>query len=242
VLLMAAPLLVLVPGLLCDDSVWRPQIHGLADRAHCWVAPNGGHDSLPALAAELLRQAPAERFALAGHSMGGRIALEVMRQAPERVERLALLDTGWQPRPLGDAGEAERHQRLSLLAVARESGMAEVARRWLPGMVRPEAHGSAVYGQMQAMVQRHTPEQFAAQVQALLDRPDAADVLARVACPSLVLCGRDDQWSPPDRHAAMARLIPNARLVLVPDCGHMSTLEQPEAVTAALADWLAAPC
>lgn len=238
---MSTPLLVLVPGLLCDDSVWQPQIAGLADRARCWVAPNDGHDSLPALAAELLRQVPADRFALAGHSMGGRIALEVMRQAPERVERLALLDTGWQPRPTGNAGEAERHQRLALLAVARESGMAEVAQRWLPAMVRPTAHGSAVYGQMLAMVRRQTPAQFAAQVQALLDRPDAADVLGRVRCPCLVLCGQDDQWSPPDRHAAMAHLIPNAKLLLVPDCGHMSTLEQPENVTAALADWLTAP-
>ncbi|MFG6441095.1 alpha/beta fold hydrolase [Roseateles sp. LKC17W] len=239
---MAAPLLVLVPGLLCDDSVWQPQIAGLADRARCWVAPNDGHDSLPALAAELLRQAPAERFALAGHSMGGRIALEVMRQAPERVERLALLDTGWQPRAGGEAGEAERRQRLALLAVARESGMAGVALRWLPGMVRPAAHGTAVYAQMQAMVERRTPTQFAAQVQALLDRPDASDVLARIACPTLVLCGEQDQWSPPDRHTAMAALIHRSRLVLVPDCSHMSTLEQPAAVTAALADWLTAPC
>lgn len=238
---MAAPLLVLVPGLLCDGSVWQPQIAGLADRARCWVAPNDGHDSLPALAAELLRQAPAERFALAGHSMGGRIALEVVRQAPGRVERLALLDTGSQPRPGGEAGETERRQRLALLDVAHESGMAEVARRWLPGMVRPAAHASAEYDQMQAMVQRRTPAQFAAQVRALLDRPDAGDVLARVACPTLVLCGELDQWSPPDRHAAMARLIPGARLVLVPECGHMSTLEQPAAVTAALADWLSTP-
>lgn len=239
---MVAPLLVLVPGLLCDDSVWQPQIDGLADRARCWVAPNDGHDSLPALATELLRQAPADRFALAGHSMGGRIALEVMRQAPERVERLALLDTGWQPRPGGEAGENERRQRLALLDAAHAPGMAEVARRWLPGMVRPGAHGTAAYAQMQAMVERRTPEQFAAQVQALLDRPDATDVLAAVDCPTLVLCGQDDQWSPPDRHAAMVGLMRGARLVLVPDCGHMSTLEQPAAVTAALAEWLAAPC
>ncbi|MEO6278204.1 alpha/beta hydrolase [Roseateles sp.] len=242
---MDQPLLVLVPGLLCDDSVWQPQVQGLSGHARCWVAPNDGHDSLPALAAELLRQAPAERFALAGHSMGGRIALEVMRQAPERVDRLALLDTGWQPRAGGEPGEAERRQRLALLAVARESGMAEVARRWLPGMVRPAAQGGAAFAQMQAMVERRTPEQFAAQMQALLGRPDAGDVLARVDCPALVLCGQDDQWSPPQRHAAMAALIPAARLVLVPDCGHMSTLEQPAAVNAALADWLDAgrtPC
>lgn len=239
---MTAPLLVLVPGLLCDDSVWQPQIDGLADRARGWVAPNDGHDSLPALACELLRQAPAQRFALAGHSMGGRIALEVMRQAPERVERLALLDTGWQPRPSGEAGENERRQRLALLDAAHASGMVEVARRWLPGMVRPGAHGSAAYAQMQAMVARRTPAQFAAQVQALLNRPDATDVLTAVDCPALVLCGQDDQWSPPDRHAAMAGLMRGARLVLVPDCGHMSTLEQPAAVTAALAEWLAAPC
>ncbi|PTT77454.1 alpha/beta hydrolase [Pelomonas sp. HMWF004] len=240
-MLMDQPLLVLVPGLLCDATVWQPQVQALGGQVRCWVAPNDGHSSLAGLAADLLRQAPSERFALAGHSMGGRIALEVMRQAPQRVQRLALLDTGWQARAAGAPGEAEQQQRMALVAAARQFGMAELARRWLPGMVRPAAHGSPVYAQMQAMVEGRRPDTFETQVQALLARPDAAAVLASLRLPTLVLCGEDDQWSPPERHAAMAQQIPGAQLVLVPECGHMSTLEQPQAVSAALIHWLSWP-
>lgn len=232
------PALVLVPGLLCDAEVWRHAIDPLAPRAAAWVADVGQHTSLGAMAEALLAQAPAARFALAGHSMGGRVALEVMRRAPERVSRLALLDTGWQPRPAGPAGAAEAAQRLALVALARDASMRALAERWAPGMLHPRRLGTPVHAAVQAMVERRTPQEFARQVQALLERPDAADVLDTIACPTLLVCGRDDAWSPLARHVQMAARIAGARLVVVDDCGHMSTLEQPEAVTAALAQWL----
>lgn len=235
------PLLVLVPGLLCDATVWQCQVQALATRTRCWVAPTEGFGTLADMASALLAQAPAARFSLAGHSMGGRVALEVMRQAPQRVARLALLDTGWQARPEGEAGEAEQRQRQALLDLAHSQGMGAVAQQWLPGMVRAAAHGSPAYAQMQAMVMRRTPAHFAQQVQALLTRPDASAVLAAIRCPTLVLCGEDDQWSPPARHRAMAELVPGAVLRLIPDCGHMSTLEQAEAVNTALNQWLDTP-
>ena len=159
----------------------------------------------------------------------------------ERVSRLALLDTGWQPRPAGPAGAAEAAQRLELVALARDAGMRALAERWAPGMLHPRRLGTPVHAAVLAMVERRTPEEFARQVQALLERPDAAGVLDAIACPTLLLCGRDDQWSPLARHEQMAARIAGARLVVVDDCGHMSTLEQPEAVTAALADWLETP-
>ena len=161
-----------------------------------------------------------------------------MRLAPQRVTGLALLDTGWQPWTAGDAGEAEREQREALVAVARRDGMRAMGERWSPPMLHPAHLGSAVHEDLLAMIERHPVEHFASQQQALLGRPDAGAVLDAITCPTLVLCGEQDRWSPPERHVEMARRIRGARLVLVPHCGHMSTMEQPDAVGAALVSWL----
>jgi pimeloyl-ACP methyl ester carboxylesterase len=230
--------LVLVPGLMCDSTVWRDAMVELAPSVMTWVANVHDLDRIETMAQALLAGAPTEPFALAGHSLGGRVALEVLRQAPQRVERLALLDTGWEARPPGLAGEEERDRRYNLVALARREGMSAVARRWLPGMLHPRWLGSALERELTAMVERCSPEAFAAQTEALLNRPDAGALLGAVACPTLVLCGRDDAWSPLARHEELARRIPGAKLVVVDDCGHMSSVEQPAAVTAALVEWL----
>lgn len=233
------PWLLLVPGLLCDATVWAPQVQALSARHRCVVADHGQANRLDEMARQALACVPGdEPFDLAGHSMGGRCALEVLRLAPQRVRRLALLDTGYQPCPPGPAGEAEARQRLDLLALARRDGMQALGRRWLPGMLHPDQLGTPLMATLLAMVERASPDRFEAQIQALLHRPDATAQLAQVRVPTLVLCGQQDSWSPPERHADMARRVPGADLVLVPHCGHMSTLEQPQAVTAALQRWL----
>ena len=234
------PCLALVPGLACDHAVWEPVLPALAAQARTWVPihPPGG--SLAERAAAILRDAPAGHFALAGHSMGGRIALEVVRQAPQRVTALALLDTGWQPLPAGEAGEAERTQRETLVALARRDGMRAMGQRWSVPMLHPAHLDTQVHTDVLAMIERQPVEHFATQQQALLARPDAGAVLDSTTCPTLVLCGEQDGWSPPARHDEMARRIRGARLVLVPDCGHMSPMEQPGAVGAALVQWLRA--
>ena len=232
------PCLVCLPGLACDATVWQPLLPALAGLAQPWVPPLAVHDSIGAMADALLRDAPAERFALAGHSLGGRIALEVMRRAPQRVQRLALLDTGWQPLPAGEAGERECASRQTLVALARAKGMRAMGEQWVPGMLHPAHGGAAVYAEVLAMVERQAVERFAAQQQALMQRPDAADVLVAINCPTLVLCGREDGWSPLSRHEEMAARIRGAWLVVVAQCGHMSTMEQPQAVGKALAAWL----
>ena len=234
----ALPCLALVPGLACDHAVWSPLLPALAAHARPWVTVHPPHGTLAERAAAILRDAPAERFALAGHSMGGRIALEVMRQAPQRVIALALLDTGWQPLPAGDAGEAERTQREALVELARRDGMRAMGERWSPPMLHPAHLGTAVHDDVLSMIERHPADHFATQQQALLGRPDAGAVLDAIACPTLVLCGEQDGWSPPARHDEMARRIRGARLVLVPHCGHMSTMEQPATVGAAMVQWL----
>jgi uncharacterized protein (TIGR02246 family) len=235
---MTATTLVLIPGLLCDEFVWSAQSRALSAHAKVWIADHGSLDSLTDMAQAVLRHAPAEQFALAGHSMGGRVALEVLRLAPARVLRLALLDTGWLPCPDGAQGEEERASRLALLDVARKYGMRAMGQQWARGMVHPAHIDTPVFAAIIDMIERKTAQIFAAQIRALLARPNASAQLLDVSCPTLVMCGRQDSWSPLSQHLQMAAIIRGAHLRIIEDCGHMSTLEQPEAVTAALAEWL----
>ncbi len=229
---------VLLPGLLCDEAVWSHQVRTLgADR--CRVPAFDDRPSIGAMAERVLAQAPAGPFLLAGHSLGGRVALEVVRRAPERVARLALLDTGVAPLPPGAAGDAERAARLELLAIARRDGMRAMGMRWARGMVHPAHVDTPVFAAILAMIARRTPETFAGQVDALLARPDATAVLAGVRCPTLIACGRQDAWAPPARHEAMHALAPHARLAVIEDSGHMTTMEQPDAVSRLLVEWAA---
>jgi pimeloyl-ACP methyl ester carboxylesterase len=230
--------LLLLPGLTCDRAVWADQIAALSANAACLVPAYGELDCLPAMAQAVLRQAP-PRFALAGHSLGGRVALEIMRMEPQRVTRLALLDTGWQARPIGEVGDEEARRRQRLLDIANSDGMRAMGRDWVTGMVHPERlHDEALIESILAMIERCSLRAFAGQIRALLNRPDASDVLPAIACPTLLLCGREDTWSPLARHEAMARLIAGSRLEVVERSGHMSTMEQPADVSAALKRWL----
>ncbi|MBU6440380.1 MAG: alpha/beta hydrolase [Betaproteobacteria bacterium] len=231
---------ILLPGLLCDDAVWSAQARALGARGiACSIPDYGELDSLQAMARGVLDGAPAGRFALAGHSMGARVALEVVRLAPERVQRLALLDTGIDPLPAGEAGERERARRMELLGIARRDGMRAMGREWARGMVHPSRWDSPVFDAILDMLERKTPAVYEAQIRALLGRPDARPLLAGLACPVLLGCGRDDAWSPLARHEEMHALLPGSRLAVFEHSGHMVTMEQPEAVCGALLDWMA---
>jgi pimeloyl-ACP methyl ester carboxylesterase len=237
--------LLLLPGLLCDAAVWTPLLAhpaaALGDIADCQVMGYGNADAIDAMARAVLRQAPV-KFALAGHSMGGRVALEVMRLAPQRVTRLALMDTGYQARPAGDAGERERAERMALLEQARNDGMRVMGERWAKGMVHMDRLADrALMNAILDMIERKSPDIFAAQINALLNRPDATDLLPQINCPTLLLCGREDTWSPLARHQQMATLMPRAHLEIIENSGHMSTMEQPKAVAEAMRTWLVQP-
>jgi pimeloyl-ACP methyl ester carboxylesterase len=230
--------LILVPGLMCDATVWRNQIAALGSRHNIQVAEHGQADSLAVMAQQILSRAP-PRFALAGHSMGGRVALELLAMAPERVSRLALLDTGLGALPAGPEGERERAVRSALLDLARREGMLVMGRQWARGMVHP-AHltNADLMDEIHQMIARSTVAQFEAQIRSLLHRPDRSNLLAQIHVPTLVLCGQEDAWSPLAQHELLARGIANSTLVAVPHCGHMSTMEQPAAVNAELSQWL----
>ena len=230
--------LILIPGLLCDEHVWPSQRAALADLADVRIAEHGMHDSLSAIAQDILKDAP-PRFALAGHSMGGRIALEVFRAAPECVAALALMDTGHQPLPPGGDGTRESDGRFKLLATAREQGMRAMAQEWVQGMVHPSRLSDhALIDGILDMFGSKSPDLYAAQIHALLNRADAGPLLSQIKCPTLILCGHEDSWSTAPRHYEMAARIAGSMLVDIPVCGHMSTLERPEAVNAAMRAWL----
>lgn len=225
--------LVLLPGLLCDRRLFAAQLTALESVAEMTVPELAGHDSIPALAQHVLATAP-PRFALAGLSMGGYVALEILRQAPERVTRLALLDT--QARADSATASARRHQ---LMALAEQGSFRGVTPRLLPLFIHPDRLRDAeLCATVQAMAEATGKEGFLRQQTAILGRPDSRPGLPAITCPTLVLAGRDDAVTPPKLQLELATLIPNATLVLIPRCGHLAPLERPEAVTRQLRLWL----
>jgi pimeloyl-ACP methyl ester carboxylesterase len=223
---------------MCDEAVWKHQARKLQTLTTVEIPDHGMNDSLEEMAKSVLARAPA-RFALAGHSMGGRVAFRVMRLAPERIAGLALMDTAYTPRGSGEAGEREKAERYALLDLARSEGMRAMGAQWVQKMVHPDRlSDKPLIDAILDMIARKSPEIFAAQIKALLERPDSTPLLAQIHCPTMVLCGRQDAWSPLAQHENMAAVIPRSRLVVIEDCGHMSTMERPEAVTEAMVEWL----
>ena len=231
--------LVLVPGLMCDSAVWDPLLPSLQTVAECRVADHGDADDLTTMARQVLDNAPAQ-FALAGHSMGGRVAMDVLRLAPARVTRLALLDTGYKARAAGAAGEDEARKRQALLDIAHNQGVRAMAAQWVQGMLDPpRLSDTALVEAIVAMFARKSADIFARQIRALLERPDATPVLQGIAVPALVLCGRADSWSPLSQHAEIAALIAAQPLVqVIEQAGHMCPMEQPQAVARVMQAWL----
>jgi pimeloyl-ACP methyl ester carboxylesterase len=225
--------LVLLPGLLNDARLWAHQAAALADTARVTVMELTRDDSLAAMAERVLAAAP-RRFALAGLSMGCYVSMEIMRRAPERVERLALLDSTARP----DTPE-QTQRRLDAIRLAETGGFDKVMPTMLPNLVHP-AHLQieAIAGLAKSMAKAVGADAFIRQQTAIMGRPDSRPDLGDIACPAMVLCGRQDTLTPLDRHQEMADLIPGAALVVIEDCGHLSAIEQPEAVNAALRGWL----
>ncbi len=231
---MAEPLpILLVPGLLCSPRLYANQIPTVWRHGPVTVADHTRDDSMGAIAARILKDAP-PRFALAGLSMGGYIAMEILRQAPGRVARLALLDTTARP----DTPE-QSERRKAQIALAGGGRFAEVVGQQFPVLVHPERRGDeALRRIVELMAEEVGADAVGPQQTAIMNRPDSRPSLAAVTCPTLVLVGDGDQLTPPDRAQEMAAIIPGARLVVIKDSGHLSPLEQPEAVTAALQGWL----
>lgn len=227
------PNLLLLPGLLNDARLWKRQVDDLAKSVHCTVAGLTGADTMAALAASVLKQAPPGPFALAGLSMGGYTALEIMRQAPERVTALALLDTSARP----DTPQATEGRREMMRLAG--SDFTAVVKAMLPKMMHPlhlqDAARTELFFDMAMNV---GVDGYLRQQMAIMSRIDSRPWLRRITCPVLILCGREDAVTPVEVHEEMAAEIPGARLTIVEECGHLSAISQPERVTEAMRKWL----
>ena len=227
--------LLMVPGLVSDADLYAEQRAGLADLVDVVVADVSRGASIEEMAQAALDVAPDGPFALAGLSMGGYVTLEVWRRATERVTALALLDTSARPDTPGRSAE-----RREAVARARGEGLEPVLDALWPLEVAAAHVGDpALRSRFDAMARRQGVEVFARQTEAIIARPDSRDDLGRVKCPTLVLCGREDRITPLDGHEEMARGIDGADLVVLGRCGHLSSWERPDDVTAALRRWLA---
>jgi pimeloyl-ACP methyl ester carboxylesterase len=225
--------LLLVPGLLCNAALWAHQSRYLDDIAAITIVDTTMDADFPAMVARALDTAP-RHFALAGLSMGGYIAFEFMRQAADRVVKLALLDT---------SARAETPERAALrkplLALAEQGRFNGVSPRLLPSFLHPDRLDDAALTQAAMDMAAGTgKDAFIRQQKAIMARPDSRPLLAGIAVPTLLICGRQDQGTPVETHEEMAAGIPGARLCVIEECGHLSTMERPQAVTVLMRDWL----
>jgi len=224
-----------VPGLNCSARLYAEQIPALWRFGPVVVADHTRDATIAAIAGRILANAPPV-FALVGLSLGGYIAFEIMRQAPQRVAKLALLDTSARP---DDAELTARRQ--APMAKARAGKLIEVTDEAFVFYVHPDRHGDvALRDVVRAMAEETGVEAYLRQQQAIIARPDSRPTLSAIRCPTLMLVGAEDKGTPPELAREIAAGIAGARLVIVPDCGHLSTLERPQAVTKALVEWMQA--
>ncbi|NGP45688.1 alpha/beta fold hydrolase [Bacillaceae bacterium SIJ1] len=231
---MAKDALILLPGTLCDERLWAHQTESLADIANVTIGDVTKDDSVKEMAQTILKQAP-EHFALAGLSLGGIVAMEVVHQAPERVTKLALLNAN----PYGPKPEQKQawDQWLRMVEEGRFSEITE--NHLLPQLIHPERQSNPqLTSTIMDMAEQIGPEAYVRQLRAVATRTDARERLRQIKCPTLLLVGRDDPVCPVQLHEEMAELIPHSTLEVIEHCGHLSTMECPEAVTSALQNWL----
>ena len=225
--------ILLVPGLVSSPRIFGPVLPALWRLGPVTVANHIRDDNMGAIARRILAEAP-PRFALAGHSMGGYIAFEIMRQAGERVAKLALIST--QARP--DTADSTT-RRQAMMARATSGEYRAVLDELFSGFVHPSRQGDAQLRQLvHDMGDDIGPEAFVRQQAALISRPDSRPTLAWIRCPTLVLTGDQDNTIPNSRSMEMAGGIPGAKLVVLPNCGHLPQVEAPQATADALTEWL----
>lgn len=225
--------LLLVPGLLCDASLWAHQTRYLADIADLRIVETMLDESIADMVGRALEDAP-PRFALAGLSMGGYVALEFLRRASDRVARVALLDTSARA---DDAATLRR--RRDFIALAEQGSFKGVTPRLLPAFIHPDRmDDEELVSAVTAMAERVGKDAFLRQQKAIMARPDSRPDLPGIAVPTMVVCGRQDAATPLALSEEIAANVPGARLCIIEECGHLSTMERPHAVTALMRDWL----
>lgn len=225
--------LVLLSGLLCDETVWKDVAKDLDDIANIYMISFKGCDSIQMMAQKVLDNSP-EHFCLVGHSMGARVALEMMKHSASRVKKLALFNTGVHP-----VSDLEIQGRQKLINIAREEGIPSLMKQWLPPMMSKSGlENEKLMKELEKMVQSYSVEEYLKQINALINRPEAEDILSSISIPTLLLSGTEDKWSPISQHEEMQKKIKNCKLIKVQDAGHMAPAEEPKIVAKAILNLL----
>ncbi len=225
--------LLMLPGMMCDARLYQPQVDALSGLLPIHLAPITEQNTVQALAADIIANAP-PRFALLGLSMGGIVAMEIMAQAANRVTKLALLDTN----PLAELDEVKQGREAQIEKVLN-GGLANIMSDELKPRYLVEGPGkAAILDLCMSMALQLGPDVFLRQSRALQNRPDQTETLKRVSVPTLIMHGEQDQLCSPEKHQLMHKLVPGSRLITIPNAGHLPTLEQAEASTAEIIEWL----
>jgi pimeloyl-ACP methyl ester carboxylesterase len=230
--------LVLAPGMLSDASVWMSQIRAFSDERPVYVANYDAADTFEDMARVLLDAAPV-RFALAGHSMGARVAMEAVRLAPERIAGVCLISADFRAKPSGLPGEQETRSRQRMMELSKTRGMTAVADNWAPILIHAARRGDkSLMTAVHTMIARQNPECLARQIHGGEFRPDHAPVLRAIVVPMLLICGAQDSLGRAPIQADMQGILPGAEVMLIEDCGHLPTMEAPDQANGAMSQWL----
>lgn len=226
------PALFLLPGFLCDATVWTEQVKALEPYAEITIPSFKGMNSLTEMAQSVLDQAP-EKFSVVGHSMGGRVAFELIHMAESRIDKFSVMDTGVHPVQPG-----EREKRQVILDIAYEHGMDVLAKEWTPPMLSPKRwDDEKLIDAIMGMATSYSLAEYEGQLLGLLKRDDQSLYLPHIEKHVLLICGDEDSWSPVSQHEEMLAQLKNAELKIVQNSGHMITMEQPEQVNSILLEW-----
>lgn len=224
--------LVLLSGLLCDKTVWQDIEKNLEDIVNIYIVSFKGCDSIESMAKKVLDLVPME-FSLIGHSMGARVAVEIMNIAPRRVEKLALFNTG-----IHTVSPKEIEGRQKLLDIAENEGMKSLMESWLPPMMSKEGlKNKELMEKLESMVLSYSVKDYFKQIYALINRPNAQEILSSINIPTLLLSGTEDKWSPISQHEEMQKYIKNSKLEIIKDAGHMAPCEFPNEVSSVIRKW-----
>ncbi len=223
----------MIPGMMCDERIFAPQIEGLSDSIRIIVADISGHSTVQDLAAEVLKKSP-PKFHLLGHSMGGIVAMEMYAQEPNRIEKLVLMDTN----PKAELEEVKA-MRDPQMKAAKEGKLVDVMRDEMkPNYLDASDNRESILHTCMEMAQSMGSEVFINQSKALQTRVDQQSTLRLIAVPVLVICGSNDKLCPVERHELMHSIINDSELKIINNAGHMPTLEQPKETTEVLKKWL----
>lgn len=225
--------IVFLSGLLCNETVWEDVSKELKNTYDVSIISFQGCDSIEMMAKKVLDTAP-ESFILIGHSMGGRVALEVFNQASNRITKIGLFNTGVHAK-----SEAEVQGRQKLLDLAKSEGIKSVVKQWLsPMMSKSSLENTLLMEKLEKMSNSYSVYEFFKQIHALINRPDAKNVLPLIDIPTLLLSATEDKWSPISQHEQMQEYIKNSTLAIIENASHMAPVEQPKLVCKAIIDWL----